>query len=210
MAQPDRTADQVASPTRVSDEIEAWLHQDGDKTLGSLIDLFGEKAFAVAFLFLLGVPALPLPTGGVTHVLEIIAMLLSLELIVGRREVWLPDRWLRVDIAGRRQQKFVTGLLKVIRWLERYTRPRLHRLFGNRVSNAVFGLLILLLSIAAFVAPPFSGLDTLPSLAGVLISLAVLVQDIALVIVGVAVGLFGIGLEIVLGKAAIAGIKSLL
>lgn len=210
MAAHDGTSQPVDTPRRISDQIEDWLTQDGEKTLGSLIKLFGEKAFAVAFLFLLGVPALPLPTGGVTHVLEIIAMLLSLQLIVGRREVWLPDRWLRIDIAGERQQKFVSGLLKVIRWLERYTRPRLHWLFGTRVSNSVFGVMILLLSVAAFVAPPFSGLDTLPSLGGVLVSLAVLVQDVALLIVGLAVGVVGIVLEIVLGEAAIAGIKSLL
>jgi hypothetical protein len=128
---------------------------------------------------------------------------------VGRRRVWLPARWLRVDIASQKQQKFVNGLLKVIRWLERYTRPRLHRLFGTRVSNSVFGMLILLLSAAAFVAPPFSGLDTLPSLGAVIVSLAVLVQDIALLIVGVGLGAVGIALEIVLGKAAISGIQSL-
>ena len=33
-------------------------------------------------------------------------------------------------------------------------------MFNHRLSNVVFGLLVLLLSIAAFVAPPFSGLDT--------------------------------------------------
>jgi hypothetical protein len=43
-------------------------------------------------VLLLGVPALPLPTGGATHVFEIIAVLLALELIVGREEIWLPRR----------------------------------------------------------------------------------------------------------------------
>ena len=45
-----------------------------DKTLGSLIDLFEERSFAVLFLFLLAPSALPLPTGGLTQVLEAIAM----------------------------------------------------------------------------------------------------------------------------------------
>ena len=58
---------------KVSDELERWLSSDGDKTLGSLIELFGEKSFAILFVLLLGVPALPLPTGGATHVFEIIA-----------------------------------------------------------------------------------------------------------------------------------------
>jgi hypothetical protein len=195
--------------TRVSDEIEAWVEQDGDKTLGSLVDVFKEKSFAVLFLFLLGLPALPLPTGGATHVLEIIAMLLSLQLIVGRKQIWLPQRWLRLELAGTKQQKFVNGLLKVIRWFERWTRPRFRTAFEHRVSSSVFGVLILLLSIAAFVAPPFSGLDTLPALGGVVVSLAVLVEDFALLIVGLAIGVVGVILEIVIGKAALAGIKKL-
>jgi hypothetical protein len=61
---------------RLSHELEGWLRGDGDKTLGGLIDLFEERSFAILFLFLLGPSALPLPTGGVTQVLEVIAILL--------------------------------------------------------------------------------------------------------------------------------------
>ena len=75
---------------RLSDELEGWLRSAGDKTLGSLIDLFEERSFAVLFLFLLGPSALPLPTGGVTQVLEVIAILLALQLIANRDCVWLP------------------------------------------------------------------------------------------------------------------------
>ena len=75
---------------RLSDQLEGWLRSEHAKTIGSLIDVFEEKSFAVLFVLLLALPALPLPTGGVTHVFEVIAMLLALELIVGRRRVWLP------------------------------------------------------------------------------------------------------------------------
>ena len=77
----------------ISAELEGWLAQDGPRTLGSLNELFGQKSFAIAFVLLLGVPALPLPTGGATHVFEIVAALLALQLIVGRDEIWLPQRW---------------------------------------------------------------------------------------------------------------------
>ena len=62
--------------------------------------LFGQRSFAVLFVLLLGVPALPLPTGGATHVFELIAMLLALQLIVGRDRIWLPQRWCRLSLAG--------------------------------------------------------------------------------------------------------------
>jgi len=85
---------------KASDDLERWLQSDGEKTLGSLIELFEEKAFAILFVLLLGVPALPLPTAGATHVFEIIAMLLALQLIAGRDEIWLPQRWRRLELAG--------------------------------------------------------------------------------------------------------------
>ncbi len=63
-----------AGPPKVSDELERWLNGDSRKTIGGLIELFEEKSFALLFVLLLGVPALPLPTGGVTHVFEILAI----------------------------------------------------------------------------------------------------------------------------------------
>src|SRR3954467_3392969 len=72
---------------KLGDRLERWLAGDESKTIGDLIDVFEEKSFAVLFVLLLSIPALPLPTGGVTHVFEVIAMLLALELIVGSRKV---------------------------------------------------------------------------------------------------------------------------
>jgi hypothetical protein len=197
-------------PAKVSEQLEAWLQSDGEKTLGSLIELFKEKSFAIIFVLLLGVPALPLPTGGATHVFEIIAVLLACQLIWGREEIWLPQRWRRLEVAGARQQRLLTGLLRMIRRLERLSRPRLRFLFDHRLSNIVFGLLVLCGSVAAFLAPPFTGLDTLPALAVVLLSLGALLEDFVVVLVALVVGAAGITLEIVLGSAAIHGLGKLL
>ena len=90
------------APAQVSDQLEGWLTSDGDKTLGGLIELFEEKSFAILFVLLLGLPALPIPTGGATHVFEVIAVLLALQLIAGRDEIWLPEKW-RAQAARRRQ-----------------------------------------------------------------------------------------------------------
>lgn len=154
-------------------------------------------------------PALPLPTGGATHVFEIIAILLALQLIAGRETTWLPARWRGIELAGPRRQRFIRGLLRMIRRLERLSRPRARFLFDHRLSNAVFGLLAAAGSLGAFLAPPFTGLDTLPALGVVLISLGVLLEDIAIVAAGLLVGAAGVALEIVLGRAAVSGISGL-
>src|SRR4051812_26150833 len=193
----------------VSRELERWLESDGRKTLGNLVELFEEKSFAILFVLLLGVPALPLPTGGATHVFEAIAVLLALQLIAGREHIWLPQRWRRLELAGKKQQRFLAGLMKMIRRLERLSKPRFRFLFGSRLSNAVFGVLVIGGAAGAFFAPPFTGLDTLPALGVVLLSLGVLLEDVIVVIVALIVGVAGVLLEIILGAAAIKGIGNL-
>jgi hypothetical protein len=195
---------------KVSDQLEDWLSSDGEKTLASLTELFERKSFAIVFVVLLGVPALPLPTGGATHVFEIIAVLLAAQLILGRDEIWLPQRWRKLELAGDRQQRFLTALMRMIRRLERISRPRLRFLFDHRLSNIVFGLLVIGGCLGAFLAPPFTGLDTLPALGVVLLSLAVLLEDFAIVAAALVIGVGGVVLEIVLGTAAINGLGSIL
>jgi hypothetical protein len=192
-----------------SEELERWLAIDGEKTLGGLIATFEEKSFALLFVLLLALPALPLPTGGATHVFEVIAMLLALQLIAGRDEIWLPDRWRRLPLAGGSREKLITKLMAFIRRLERHSRPRLAWLFHHRASSVVFGLLVLGGSLSAFLAPPFTGLDTLPALGVVLISLAVLMEDAALAIAGLVVAAAGLALEVALGSAIVDGVGHL-
>jgi hypothetical protein len=203
-------SDSTPSHDPISVQLERWLESDGEKTVASLIDLFEEKSFAILFVLLLGVPALPLPTGGATHVFEIMAVLLAAQLIAGRDVIWLPDRWRRLELAGERQQRFIAGLMRLIRRLERISRPRLRFLFDHRLSNAVFGVLVIAGTVGAFFAPPFTGLDTLPALGVVLLSLAVLLEDFALVVAALVVGGAGVVLELVLGNAALHGLRTIL
>jgi hypothetical protein len=205
-----RGADQPPrEPERVSEQLERWLQSEGDKTVGGLIELFEEKSFAILFVVLLAVPALPLPTGGVTHVFEIVAVLVALQLIAGRQHIWLPKRWCKLELAGEKQQRFIAALMRMIRRLERFSRPRLSFLFDHRLSNLVFGLLVIGGCAGAFFAPPFTGLDTLPALGVVLLSLGVLLEDIVIVAIGIAVGAGGVFLEILLGKAAVHWVSKL-
>jgi hypothetical protein len=134
----------------------------------------------------------------------------ALQLVVGRDTIWLPERWRKVDLGtGGGRMRFIKGLMKVIRWIERFSRPRLRFLFDHRASNTVFGLLVIAGSLGAFLAPPFTGLDTLPALGVVLVSLGVVLEDFAVVALALIVGGAGVLLEIFLGKAAVRGIGNI-
>jgi hypothetical protein len=198
---PTRKPHAVTTPgEKVSDQIDLWLRDDRPKTVDSLIEMFGDGSFAILFVLLMALPALPLPTGGATHVLEVITMMLSLELVAGRRRVWLPRRWRRVELAGTSRQRLIEKLLAGIRRLERFSRPRGRWLLRHRLSGIVFGLVVFALTLAAFLAPPFSGLDTLPSIGVVMLALGFLMLDAALAAAGLVVGVLGITAVVGLGS----------
>ena len=187
---------------KFSTELERWLDAPGTKTIGHLLDAFEEKSFAILFLLLMSIPALPLPTGGVSHVFEVVVMLLSLELVIGRRTPWLPERFLRRELGPAAQKKAIPFIVRRVRWFEKHSRLRLHGLLGHRLTLSVVGLVIFGLALTAFLAPPFSGLDTVPSLGVVVLALGLILEDALLTLIGVVVGAAGLALVVAIGSAA--------
>jgi hypothetical protein len=192
------------SETHFSDELEAWLKSDKPKSLAGINDVFAEKSFAVIFLILMSFPALPIPTGGITHVFEIIVMLLSLELIIGRRTIWIPRKWENTKIGKRTKQKIMPFILKRVKWFEKYSTTSNSKLLQKTNSLRIIGLIVFIFTLAAFLSPPFTGLDTLPSLGVVIIALALLFNDFKLIVSGIVVGILGIVVSIGFGKIVIS------
>ena len=192
-----------------SEELDHWLGGDGPKTLGGLIDAFAERGFAAGTIVLMMLPALPLPTGGVTHLFELITVLLAAQMVLGRRAVWLPARWRRRELGGRTLGSAMPALVRRLRWFERWTRPRGRGLLETGAARRVVGAVLVVLAAAAAAAPPFSGLDTLPALGAVVVALGLLAGDLVFIVAGVVMGLVGIALIATLGVALFKGIGSL-
>ena len=192
-----------------SDELERWLRSDGEKTLGSMGTVFAERSFAAMILLLMILPATPLPTGGVTHVFEVITVLLGLQMVVGRRTIWLPARFARRSLGATTTDKAIPFIVKVIRRVERFSRPRGTRLFANGIFYRLIGVVVIVFAVAAAVAPPFTGLDTLPALGAVVVALSIILKDVVAFAVGVALGVGGIALALTVGAALYTFVKSL-
>jgi hypothetical protein len=190
-----------AGRDRVSTQLESWLTSDEPTTIGRLVDVFGEKAFAVACFLLMAPSALPIPTGGATHVFDAVAILCSLQLLIGRDEVWIPQRWQGKEL-GSRSVRVMSAFVRMVKRCERWSKPRLPWLMTSRIGQSAWGLVITVLIVGAFVSPPFSGLDTLPSLGVVLICIGLLLEDALFGLIGALVGGGGIGLTISLGVKA--------
>jgi hypothetical protein len=155
----------------------------------------------VGILILMTPSALPIPSGGATHVFSAVALLLAGQLILGRNEMWVPKRWEDKEV-GERSARVLRWLVRMVRRCERFSRPRLSGLIDSRIGRTVSGVVMCIFIVAAFFSPPFSGLDTLPSLGVVLIALGIVLEDIVFVLVGTALGAGGVGLTIALGAKA--------
>jgi hypothetical protein len=200
--EPDDVED-VEDVEPFSDQLETWLKSEGTKTIGDLGEVFAEKSFAVTVLFLMFLPALPLPTGGVTHVFEAITVVIAGQMVIGRRTLWLPERARRRELGSGMTEKAVPFISRRIRWFERFSRPRGVKLFRNRLALSFMGLLIVAFAVAAALSPPFSGLDTIPSLGAVVLALAIILEDVVVLGIGAAIGVAGIAASITLGAAAV-------
>jgi hypothetical protein len=154
--------------------------------------VFAEKSFAVAILLLMFLPALPLPTGGISHVFEAMTVLLAAQMVLGRQTIWLPRRWQRRELGAITTGKAIPFIVRRVRWVERFSQGWMLRLLG---------LLLMALAIAAALAPPFSGLDTLPALGAVLVALAIILEDVLVLALGILVGTGGVILMVTIGAA---------
>lgn len=186
-----------------SNRLSHWLKEKRPKTLGSIEDVFGEKTFAIALLLLLFIPALPLPTGGISHVTELIGMLLALEIIIGRRTIWLPKSLSKRTLSDGTLHKAIPFMEKRIRWFEKFSRPRLTGLLNNKLFRSILGVFIFAFCLGAFLAPPFSGLDTLPALGVVVLSLGLILEDVVLLAIGIVIGCAGLAINIGLGSVIV-------
>jgi len=191
----------ASSRGELSDQLEQRLREP-DLTIGAPRDLLDERSFAIVLMLLMIPSALPIPTGGVTHVLEIFAALIAVQMIAGRRELWLPQRLARRKLGATFTGKAAPRMLRFIRWFERHSRQRLSRLLEKRISVAVLGVVLLVFVAGALVAPPFSGLDTLPSLGVVVLCLGLALSDGLVVGGGIVVGIIGLAVELALASVA--------
>jgi hypothetical protein len=184
-----------------SEEVVAWLRSDEPKTLGAMNHRFAEEGFAVNIMMLMLLPALPLPTGGVTHVFEAITVLLAAQMVLGRRSVWLPDRVKRRQLGSLATDRAIPVVARWIGRIERISKPRGTWLFDRGLMIRLLGLVLMTFAIAAALAPPFSGLDTLPALGAVVVSLSIVLRDVVVLGIGLMLGAIGIALILTVGTA---------
>jgi hypothetical protein len=165
----------------------------GSVTLGEVLAAVGERSFG-ALLVILAIPNMVaglIP--GLSILLGLPLLLVSLQLLVGADKPWLPRRLARLEIQRSDLRRIVERTRKALRRLERALRPRLEFLTASWAERLI-GLGCVALSILVFLPIPFANL--VPATGIMLFGFSMLERDglmalAALGIVGLSAALFG-------------------
>jgi hypothetical protein len=177
------TTQQPDTLGEILDEFEALAQSHGRVAVAELVDAVGPRSYGPFLL----VPALSeiSPLGGVPGVptaLAAVVVLFALQMLWGRKRLWIPAWLARHGVPSAKMNRLVTS-----------TRPiaiRLDRWFHGRLRWLTAGLSIRLAALAcialACMVPPlelFPFASSVPMAAIALIGLALLVRDGVLMVV---------------------------
>lgn len=167
-------------------------HIEGDSiTIKALLEQFHERGFGF-FLFMIALPAaLPIPALGLNTIIALPLMILTLQQAIGKRVVWVPQRWHDKTVSKKTIDGFVDKAASWVRRLEYFIKPRLifmtQGVFSHFIGIAGF---IMALSVAI----PLPLTNTVPSFGIAVMAIGVLMRDGLAVIFGAAVGFVWIAL----------------
>lgn len=150
--------------------------------VSGIVDRLDERAFGLLIL-LLTIPCLVPGLPG-AQIIAIGIFLLAIQVVIGRREPWLPGWFMRAHV----KKSWISAIAgfadKRLRWTEQVARPRLSFLttgFGERLAALIMALA------AVTVMLPIT--NTIPSIALTLLSLGLIQRDGLFALAGAVVAL---------------------
>jgi hypothetical protein len=153
--------------SEVLDQLEGAI--EGESVpVGKIVDGLGHHAFAalmLVFALISTSPASAIP--GVTAVVAVIVLLLVVQMIAGRRCVWLPEFVTRRELAKDKLCRGIGWLRKPVRFVERALRPRLEFVYHR---PWLYLPLLLILGLTLFM-PFMEAVPTSGSIASAVIAL---------------------------------------
>jgi hypothetical protein len=179
---------------RAADLLEEFINGLTNDTvrLGDFIDILGHRAFGVAILVFALANLLIANVPGMSVILSLPIVLISLQMLAGAHRPWLPKGLADRELKRETVEKIVKRSCTVLRKIEMFIRPRWLPLAVK--NDRVLGFACLVFSIV--LALPILFGNWLPSWALTLIALGMIERDGALIALGIAVGLGGLAYAI--------------
>ena len=194
---PGRPGENRERQRRFSDELATFANAVNEErvSLGMLMQFMSHRSIS-ALLLVFALPMmLPVPAPGLSVLFGVPLIVVSAQLVLGRRRAWLPSGLARRSVGRSDFVAFVARVLPTLRQLETIIRPRFSVMAGNWTAMPI-GALCLLLAIIITLPVPFGHM--LPGAAISLLALGLMERD------GLAIGLGLITAGVALGVVAMA------
>lgn len=164
-----------------------------------IIEAFGERAFGFVIILFSLPNCIPAPPG-MNSVFGIPVLLFAVQLALGFKKPWLPRRILDKRFRVATFRKIIDAAEPKLRRVENLLRPRHTALFGPR-GDRLIGLFAVILALCVIV--PLPGTNWVPSIALVILSMAILQEDGLVLGFGILAGIVGIAYTVILTSTLI-------
>lgn len=165
--------------------VAAMARNAGDDglSIGEILDRLDERAFGIMIL-ILAIPCLVPALYGVPQIVGVPIILLAGQMMLGRKEPWLPAGWTRRRISKEWLNRMADFADKRMRWVETLSKPRL-RLLASGAGERVAAVLMILATLTIIL--PMT--NSVPSLGLALIAAGIIQRDGLFVLAGEAISL---------------------
>lgn len=167
---------------RTSDLLLNAVRGDSERvTIAEILDALDARAFGLATLIFAIPSVIPMPPG-VPTVVGIALLIVSIQMVIGRQELWLPKI---LSKQGFSRKALVSGFEKIkpqLEFIEKFARPRLLILTGKTATIAI-GAVILLMAIVLILPLPPGG-NFPPALACAVLGMGLVERDGIIVLLG--------------------------
>lgn len=149
-----------------------------------LVRASADRGFGLALVFVAFPALIPFFPPGASMVVGLLVIVVAIQMLLGRRQLWLPSRALDYVFSERATRALVAQGEKWEQRFRRVTKPRLGFMTG-RLASAFVAVPTIGIGVALFLPLPF--LNSLPAIAVITIGIGLAKRDGLLVLLGTAV-----------------------
>jgi hypothetical protein len=161
---------------RFSQDIKSLLQRLSEQplTLGDILTETSERGFSLVITLLVLPFLFPMPPG-LTSPLGGACLILSLQMVLGRRSPWLPKKIANYQFPSSFAQVLLQNLRRVTKIIEKIARPRLEKVANHPLIWRFNGLCISWLTILLISPVPFT--NPIPTVGILLLAIATIEAD---------------------------------
>ena|SRR5689334_4083290 len=150
-------------------------------SVGDILDALDARAFGLAILIFSLPSIVPMPPG-VPTVIGVALLIVSVQMVVGRHELWLPRFLTKRSFPRKSLVSALEKLAPRLEAVERVARPRLFFLTG-KIGTVLIGLVVLFMAIVLILPLPPGG-NFPPALACAVLGMGLVERDGVIILIG--------------------------